>query len=54
MRESIARFDERAAANTMLGMMIQEWKNVFKNRPSVAEKIENMDMIVKHCIKLLE
>jgi predicted nucleotidyltransferase len=40
MRESIARFDERAAANTMLGMMIQEWKNVFKNRPSVAEKIE--------------
>ena len=40
MRESIARFDERTAANTMLGMMIQEWKNVFKNRPSVAEKIE--------------
>jgi predicted nucleotidyltransferase len=40
MRESIARFDERTAANTMLGMMIQEWKNVFKNRPSVAERIE--------------
>lgn len=54
MRESIARFDERAADNAMLGMMIQEWQKIFKNRPVSLEKLRNMDMIVKHYTKLLE